>query len=56
LRRFDGLAAAGVLLLALGGSTRADTVKGEWSTNADRALAAARKGGKPVLAVAMDHG
>ena len=31
-------------------------VEGDWLTDADRALAAARKAKQPVLAVAMDHG
>ena len=40
-----------LLLLGLG-----DSVQGDWLTDPDAALAAARKTGKPVLAVAMDHG
>jgi len=31
-------------------------VKGEWFTDAEQALATARKSRRPVLAVAMDHG
>lgn len=45
-----------VLAVLLAGTARADGVRGDWSTDADRALALARESGKPVLAVAMDHG
>jgi hypothetical protein len=43
-------------LLTLAAPAGADTVKGDWFTDPDAALAAARDATKPVLAVAMDHG
>jgi hypothetical protein len=31
-------------------------IKGSWFTEAEEAIAAAKTGQKPILAVAMDHG
>ena len=45
------------LLVALGLTTAAaQKVVGRWHTRAATALAEAREKGRPVLAVAMDHG
>ena len=43
-------------LMTLAVAVPALAVEGDWLTDADRALAAARKAKQPVLAVAMDHG
>ncbi|MHC4777771.1 MAG: hypothetical protein ACYTFG_04245 [Planctomycetota bacterium] len=37
-------------------SSPAMAVKGEWFTDVTKALTTAKKAGRPVLAVAMDHG
>ena len=42
-------------MLAAGLDAVADGVRGSWHTEPEQALAEARKSGKPVLAVAMDH-
>ena len=54
MKNIIAVSAAG-LLLALSASP-ALAVKGEWHTDAESALAAARAARQPVLAVAMDHG
>ena len=42
-------------LLAVGLDAAAEEVRGRWLTEPEPALAEARRLGKPVLAVAMDH-
>jgi hypothetical protein len=46
------LVATAVLLVAV----PAGAVVGDWRTDPEEALARAAKEGKPILAVAMDHG
>ncbi len=50
-----GLTLAALVLL-VGAIGPALAVEGTWFTDADKALAAAVKAKRPVLAVAMDHG
>ncbi|MCU0723978.1 MAG: hypothetical protein MUC63_10265 [Planctomycetes bacterium] len=46
---------AALVLAALASAASAQEVRGRWFTEPDAALAEARKAGRPVLAVAMDH-
>jgi len=45
---------AGLVLLPAEASAQ-ESIKGQWFTDRDQALQAAKKARKPILAAAMDH-